>query len=86
MLPLNVLVCFLAFQTLELPNNRYTLDILIHAIISARSVRGVARSFQRGDHSRDTIQGSPTIYGLYRCSLVYQRAQSYYRGMTAHIN
>ena len=30
--------------------------------------RGVARIFQRGDHSRDTIQGSPTIDGLYRCS------------------
>ena len=38
MLPLNVLVCFLAFQTLEVPNNRYTLDMLIHAIISARSL------------------------------------------------
>ena len=31
-------------------------------------IRGVARIFQRGDHSRDTIRGSPTIYGLYRCS------------------
>ena len=30
--------------------------------------RGVARIFQRGGHSRDTIRGSPTIYGLYRCS------------------
>ena len=30
--------------------------------------RGVARIFQRGGHSRDAIQGSPTIYGLYRCS------------------
>ena len=34
--------------------------------------RGVARLFQRGGHrvmlSRDTIRGSPTIYGLYRCS------------------
>ena len=34
--------------------------------------RGVARIFQRGGHrvilSRDTIRGSSTIYGLYRCS------------------
>ena len=30
--------------------------------------RGVARIFQRGGHSRDNIRGSPTIYGLYRCS------------------
>ena len=32
--------------------------------------RGEARIFQRGGggHSRDTIRGSPTIYGLYRCS------------------
>ena len=30
--------------------------------------RGVARIFQRGGHSRDTIRGSPTMYGLYRCS------------------
>ena len=38
MLPLNVRVCFLAFQTSEVPNNRYTLEMLIHAIISARSL------------------------------------------------
>ena len=30
--------------------------------------RGVARIFQRGVTDRDTIRGSPTIYGLYRCS------------------
>ena len=29
---------------------------------------GVARIFQRGVTDRDTIRGSPTIYGLYRCS------------------
>ena len=30
--------------------------------------RGVAKIFQRGDHSRDTFRGSSTIYDLYRCS------------------
>ena len=36
MLPLYVSFYFLAFQTLEVPNNWYTNDI--HAIISARSL------------------------------------------------
>ena len=34
-------------------------------------IRGVARIFQKGVHSRDIIRGSPTIYGLYRCSPSY---------------
>ena len=28
----------------------------------------VPTNFSKGGHSRDTIRGSPTIYGLYRCS------------------
>ena len=36
---------------------------------SQQQCRGVARIFQRGGVTdRDTIRGSPTIYGLYRCS------------------
>ena len=42
----------------------------------AISFRGVARIFQRGGHRG---------YSLL-LSLLYQRAQSYYRGMKAHIN
>ena len=45
--------------------------------------RGVARIFQRGGHrgySPDYIWFIPLL------SLVYQRAQSYYCGMKAHIN
>ena len=45
--------------------------------------RGVARIFQRGGHRGylpDYIWFIPLLF------LVYQRAQSYYRGMKAHIN
>ena len=42
----------------------------------AISFRGVARIFQRGGHRG---------YSLL-LSLLYQHAQSYYRGMKAHIN
>ena len=49
--------------------------------------RGVARIFQRGGHRQghhpgiaDYIWFTPLLF------LVYQRAQSYYRGMKAHFN
>jgi len=32
------------------------------------SEQGRSQDFSKGAHSRDTIRGSPTIYGLYRCS------------------
>ena len=62
--------------------------------------RGVARIFQRGGHrgySPDchvdlhAVQGhhpgiTDYIWFILLLSLVYQRAQSYYRGMKAHIN
>ena len=45
--------------------------------------RGVARIFQRGGHHLGIAAYTLFIQLL---SLVYQRAQSYYRGMKAHIN
>ena len=48
-----------------------------------QNCRGVARIFQRGGHkgySPDYRWFIPLL------SLVYQRAQSYYRGMKTHIN
>ena len=45
--------------------------------------RGVARIFQRGGHRR---YSPDYIWFIPLLSLVYQRAQSYYRGMKAHIN
>ena len=45
--------------------------------------RGVARSFQRVGHHLGIAAYTLFIQLL---SLVYQRAQSYYRGMKAHIN
>ena len=55
--------------------------------------RGVARIFQRGvtEATRYVKQGhhpgiADYIWFIPLLSLVYQRAQSYYRGMKAHIN
>ena len=52
--------------------------------------RGVARIFQRGGHrgySQDQHPGiADYIWFIPLLSLVYQRAQSYYRGMKALIN
>ena len=45
--------------------------------------RGVARIFQRGGHHPGIADD---IWFIPLLSLVYQRAQSYYRGMKAHIN
>ena len=45
--------------------------------------RGVARIFQRGGHHPGIAD---YIWFIPLLSLVYQRAQSYYRGMKAHIN
>ena len=52
-------------------------------------VRGVARIFQRGGggHRQGHHPGiADYIWFIPLLSLVYQRAQSYYRGMKAHIN
>ena len=49
--------------------------------------RGVARIFQRGGHRQGHHPGiADYIWFTPLLSLVYQRAQSYYRGMNAHIN
>ena len=55
--------------------------------VSINVYRGVARIFQRGGHR----QGHHPVIADYMwfipvLSLVYQRAQSYYLGMKAHIN
>ena len=52
------------------------IEILLH-------IRGVARIFQRGSHHPGIAD---YIWFIPLLSLVYQRAQSYYRGMKAHIN
>ena len=52
-------------------------------------VRGVAMIFQRGEggHRQGHHPGiADCIWFIPLLSLVYQRAQSYYRGMKAHIN
>ena len=50
-------------------------------------IRGVARIFQRGGHRQGHHPGiADYIWFISLLSLVYQRAQSYYRGMKAHIN
>ena len=49
--------------------------------------RGVARIFQRGGHRQGHHPGiADYIWFIPLLSLVYQRAQSYYCGMKAHIN
>ena len=48
----------------------------VRFIFSFSNSRGVARIFQKG-----VTEATPPPL-----SLVYQRAQSYYRGMKAHIN
>ena len=51
------------------------------------SSRGVARIFQRGGHRQGHLPGiAEYIWFISLLSLVYQRAQSYYRSMKAHIN
>ena len=48
--------------------------------------RGVARIFQRGGHRQGHHPGiADYIWFIPLLSLVYQRAQSYYRGIKAHI-
>ena len=53
-------------------------------------IRGVARIFQRGGHRGYSADHHPGIadyiWFIPLLSLVYQRAQSYYRGMKALIN
>ena len=48
--------------------------------------RGVARIFQRGGHRQGHHSGIADYISVPLLSLVYQQAQSYYRGMKAHIN
>ena len=49
--------------------------------------RGVARIFQRGGYRQGHHPGiAHYIWFIPLLSLAYQRAQSYYRGMKAHIN
>ena len=49
--------------------------------------RGVARIFQRGGHRQEHHPGiADYIWFIPLPSLVYQRAQSYYRRMKVHIN
>ena len=70
------------FQGEEIPRTSSPFGVYSHVVLSMRQFvsscslwvwrkeenRGIARIFPRGGHSRDTIQGSPTIYGLYRSS------------------
>ena len=51
------------------------------------SHRVVARIFQKGGHRQGHHPGiTDYIWFIQLVSLVYQRAQSYYRGMKAYIN
>ena len=52
-------------------------------LVLVRSRRGVARICQRGGHHPGIAD---YIWFIPLLSLVYQRAQSYYRGIKAHIN
>ena len=56
-------------------------DVLCDLLLN--KPRGVARIFQRGGHHAGIADYTWFIQLL---SLVYQRAQSYYRGMKAPIN
>ena len=70
------------FQGEEIPRMSSPFGVYSHVVLSMRQFvsscslwvwrkqesRGVARIFQTEGYSRDTIRGSPTIYGLYRCS------------------
>ena len=57
------------------------------SLLSITNLRGVARIFQMGGHRQGHHPGiADYIWFISLLSLVYQRAQSYYRGMKAHIN
>ena len=60
---------------------------MIMLLVMSTLNRGVARIFQRGGHRQGHHPGiADYIWFIPLLSLVYQRAQSYYRGMKAHIN
>ena len=66
---------------MRLENSRPSITFLmVHSLALSG---GVARIFERGGHHPGIADYTWFIPLL---SLVYQRAQSYYRGMKAHIN
>ena len=66
------------------------LPVELKKVLSVTKHRGVARIFQRGAHRGYSADHHPGIadyiWFIPLLSLVYQRAQSYYRGMKALIN
>ena len=67
---------------MRLENSRPSITFLM--VRSLVLSRGVARIFQRGGYHPGIADYIWPVIPL--LSLVYQRAQSYYRGMKAHIN
>ena len=57
-----------------------------YCFISVTELRGVVRIFQRGGQQGHHPGITVYIWFIPLLSLVYQRVQSYYRGMKAHIN
>ena len=66
---------------MRLGNSRPSITFLM--VRSLVLSRGVARIFQRGGYHPGIAD---YIWFIPLLSLVYQRAQSYYRGMKVHIN
>ena len=53
----------------------------------AQLYQGRSQDFSKGGSQTGTPSGDRRLYIVYMLlSLVYQRAQSYYRGLKAHIN
>ena len=59
-------------------------------MVISKEPGGVARIFQKGGHGGYSpdhhTRIADYVWFIPLLSLVYQRAQSYYRGMKAHIN